>query len=826
MKKWLSILLALVLTSRVGANVPALGYDSVSAEWFRQWYQHGDLHHYLDNLCNYSTYQAEQSGQWAEMDPLIFSIHGNSYRWNKYYLGDFRIDSRLDDGSTLYHLDMTEHTLLLDYHRSALRFYVDSTRLNRVSLTGNAGGIGGVARSAVWVQELLHLSAIHRLHPDNNENPIRMRRHIIGSGGVESVFGIEAFGKTYYQHVYGMYLRRVMPCMDYQGIYGMREADNLQVQLDGEIPMKSPALTSLNYILIARHRGDAYSELRYNDNEQAVVTQYNASLYAKKHFTSSHRLTAGLTWEMNDVRHRELCFTRNLIDQDGEGFEPWYADGRTHSLSLAVDYRLPILPWLDFHIDSYNSLLHFDPTESVWHNDITYRTLNMPEQITLYRYDWTSRSFTGGLLENVFAFEAEHQPADWLRLRGSLAFSLDGILLRGKSVVTPCWEAQLALHFQPAKWFEADVVLGHYRTRYTYRDMQFLSDDYMNGIIRYTDGTMLSTTGGAYHAIGKGLQQPAYFMLDIPFTFIVPTRRGSRHEFQVLSSVRKFYNTWTTRYADEASAATYTMPVTNAPYSDIPLSVHYMVPGERHYEVVPEPKYCQGHFFYNSPFVLTNDLKYTYTGRKTFVTISWQSYLINCLSALGNGVQQNDIGVLSESMANPNRFLCQKNMQQADPDIRRLGRADQDRGFIARIGFGWNITDNWGIAATAKFKDGTPFTNFGSALYNDNGHLQAAIWNANTRGTNTVDQHFGQRKDAYWGLDLRLRYRGAIKGLPIEAEIQCYNIWDFGNELVEYCFDYNKETALQVPSRRYAMELSVPRGLQARVTIGLERKDR
>ena len=60
----------------------------------------------------------------------------------------------------------------------------------------------------------------------------------------------------------------------------------------------------------------------------------------------------------------------NLIDQDGEAFDPWYADGRLHSINLSVQYDQPLLPWLRIHAEGYNSLLHFNPTTTAWSNAI------------------------------------------------------------------------------------------------------------------------------------------------------------------------------------------------------------------------------------------------------------------------------------------------------------------------------------------------------------------------------------------------------------------------------------------------------------------------
>ena len=83
--------------------VTRVGLDSVSSEWFRDWYQTTDLGHYLDNLNDYVVYESETTGEWNLGDRNIFSIAGNSFRQNKYRLNGMRIDSRTQVGSTMLH---------------------------------------------------------------------------------------------------------------------------------------------------------------------------------------------------------------------------------------------------------------------------------------------------------------------------------------------------------------------------------------------------------------------------------------------------------------------------------------------------------------------------------------------------------------------------------------------------------------------------------------------------------------------------------------------------------------------------------------------------
>ena len=91
-------------------------------------------------------------------------------------------------------------------------------------------------------------------------------------------------------------------------------------------------------------------------------------MYATSRFDNGGTLVAGISYELSGWRHDSLSFSRNIMDQDGEGFEPWYPDGRLHSVNLSVRYDQPLLSWLSVHAEGYNSVLHFHPTTRTWSN--------------------------------------------------------------------------------------------------------------------------------------------------------------------------------------------------------------------------------------------------------------------------------------------------------------------------------------------------------------------------------------------------------------------------------------------------------------------------
>ena len=792
------------------------GIDTVTSEWMREWYQYGDLRHYLDNHCDVTTYLTETTGEWSTPEPYFFSINGNSYRWNKYYLNGFRLDSRVDAGGAYYTPDMFTHSMVVDYNRGAVYWTMDSVAEPHIRLSGQAGNIGGYGPLA---KKLLDLqpggSAISRLADDR---PVHHRRHTVGAGSADLLYAIPVGETLYRQHFYADYGVRRQLRFDHTGIEGTYDARYYHVQLDGQLPFApNAAFDGLYYILRAGHRADGYSEFGYNANETAWRTECSLSFFGKKAFGRTGELTTGLTYALQRDQHRELEFSRNILDVDGEALSPWYPDGRTHELHWAVDYRYTILPWLRLHVDAYNSFFAFRPSQTEWRNTEYMQGDNMNAPLSLYDYQWSSGAFCSGMLENSVSLEAGYQVLPWLRLSGSVSATLDGILLAGKSKVTPCWEAKADIHIEPVRWFKMDLIAANYRIPYTYDQIRFMSDSYMNGEVYFAGtNTLLTTTGGQYHRWGKGLWQPQYVAVDIPIIFTI-----GRHEISILSSFKKYYNTWSVGMAEGYTDSFYPVSVQQSEQG-MTYDIYAMKPQKRSYEVTRAPKTGGGVF--DSPVFASNVIKYTYNGKKVFFSLSWQSYIVSGTSALGNGAAAQDINVLSESLASPNIVLVNANMQQSDPGIRSLGRLNQDRAYIARIQLGVNITPNWQLSLSGKFRDGIAFSAFRTHVVTGDAGTQAIVWNANTRGINVRDNNFGKRTDSFFNFDLRLKYRGTIKGVPFEIQAICYNIWDFATELNEYCMFYDASTGKDLRDGRTPLSLCTPRGLMLNLSVGLERR--
>ena len=231
------------------------------------------------------------------------------------------------------------------------------------------------------------------------------------------------------------------------------------------------------------------------------------------------------------------------------------------------------------------------------------------------------------------------------------------------------------------------------------------------------------------------------------------------------------------------------------------LDIYFMNNGVKNYVLDYYPdaymKTAEGSgFLTSSPYYISSVVKYSYTTEKFLLSLSWTSYLMAGISTLGNGPLHNNLGVYSESSANPNI------------DYKLIGRLDQERAYVARIHAAYKLNRNLNFSVTAKFKDGQPFANFETLTVTDAaGNNQMAIWAKRTKGINPFTGDFGSREDSFFNVDLRALYSGKVAGEDYELSLLMYNLYDFGTELTEYTFQPDDT------GKRYPLSMNIPRGL-------------
>lgn len=804
--------------------------------------QTGDLVTWLQGMCDYTVYEGNHQGRWADADQLLFSIDGQSYRQNAYYLNGFRINNRTTSGSTLYPALFEHYSTGIDPSAAIVGFSgaMDYEQPDYVRVSGNFGGLGGVNPTTEPIIHLFHGTGSEDLY---NGFGADSRQHIRGTGTVDATFS----AKNSRHHLSAAYGNRQLPQYDHNGLLTadpLFGASNYRVQAFGEFRLPSSQKAhgefpvTYGYLANISGKADGFSELYLNRGEMPRVDNYSASFYAERWRTFS-RWTTGLTWGTTSVKHDDVGFAKNIIDQDGESLEPWMPDGRTHELSWSLTgnwlHSQRNWPRIGLQIDAYNSLIIERPTSHTWSNDVFLQHPGQAAPLPLYRYDWTSKAYAGALLENEAVGYIKHE---WMcgkdrnrmvTVEGRLGMSVDGMLMSGGSKVTPCPVGRFEVSWYPAHWANIRAIVAHDRMKYDLETLRFMSDRYMNAnVYSATDGSLFTQTGGAHHNYKDGLWQPSYLSLIIPITLHLG--KGGRHEIALIQSYRKFYHTWMPQFAGGADANGYyvanalTNDVQEALHTSAPtFGVYYLRPGTRQYTIgyMPEGTLGSG-FFTATPYYMSQQTRYTYRGRKVLFSFSWQSMQGVSYSGLGNGPGSNNVGVLSESMANPNSLTV---IRQSSGDgsvgaYPAAGRTDQDRAYVLRIALSYTINKHFQIGGVGNWVDGQPFTYY-RVFANDDGtpsdaSTQYAIVPCCPRGINPTDGNFGARESAIFHIEVFGRANWTLRGHGMELLLQSYNVYDFGNVLGEFCFPQGVR-----PGRGHNMTLTIPRGIVASLKFEL-----
>lgn len=785
---------------------PSAGVDSVPSEFFREWYITTDLGHYLDNMSDYVVVESETTGEWNLGGQLVFSVAGNSFRQNRYRWNGMRVDSRAQTGAMLLHMNMAHTSLALNYHTGVLSFADDTIQQQQLRLTGNIGNIGGISPGTRQLINLFHSSGEERTM---DSRPVTMRNHVVGAGTAELTFAVGGnpadtcrHEQTYYQHLYFHYGRRMQTAFDHTGITALVPADYYTLQADGQLAVAPNKVFDVaHYFLNATGTTDGYSEFLYNLNEQAKIGAVTGGLTMSKTLAHGDRLNLGLSLGVTDIRRDSLSFCRNIFDQDGEAFEPYYAPGKTVELNVSADYSRPLLPWLRLNLTTYNSVLARSVELASFETHAYTQLISDPVPQPLYTYRWTASPFTAGLLENEVQVVASGQLARTLYGEAAVGVTLDGMLqAHGRSIVSPNITAHASLTCRPARWFTIGLTLSHERMPYTMNELLYLNASHLNANIRYADGVLYRRTGGLYHVPAGDLwrKQPSYAVLDLPIRFTFGKK--ARHEISLLNSARKYYNQWFTVLSEDGRYLVTTQP----------LDLMSATIGGR------------------TPYYLSNTVKYTMQSEHWFVAVSWQSYLMAGFSTLGNGPLHNNIGCLSESTAYAGTFVAER---EGSKPYQGNSRLNQDKSFIVRLQVTYNPIRYFSASLNFKFKDGQPFSTYVTSRTTDEaGHQLATVTHADAKGINMANGAFGKREDAFFNLDLRLTGRWWGKRTRHEIEMLWYNLYDFGTALTEYTFDdavhptypywTNTRGISTMKDSRTSMSLCIPRGVLFTYRIG------
>jgi hypothetical protein len=762
--------------------------DTIPAGFFNKWYLHYNPEQYLEHNYDNTLAQLETVGDFSLPDRYVFSFIGYSNLWNSYYYDGHCMDDLFFTGSPLHQVQLYNHDLLLDPANAQIQFKPVKVQDHRLGLQFNHGGIGGKAPFVDDMVRWFHSSAEERMLV-----PINNRRKIRNAVSAFGVYPIKGKQDNFDQHFHFYAGSRMITGFDYKGPADYYPENYLLFHHGGRIPVISEKLFDHNgYLFSFTSRDHLFAEQYFGRNETAKLTTTALSVYGKKE-VKTMLYNAGINFSHKNIKPNDPGFERNLLDYDGEGLDPWYPGMNFFEWSVHFNYRKKFNRNYGFAFDLFDGVGIFRPDENAFHNYIYYQS-NDTNRVNLYRLDWSSSPFTAGLLRNN-AMLIYNGVSKNNRFTADLkaGLTLQGFLFSELSVVKMNVEAHLLLGYRFTRFFTLRVSTGRKPVPFNFEQVRFLSSDYLSGEIYFwnNDNRFYSNTGGASHSIAENIAQPSVFYLDVPLLFNI----GQYNRIILTGQYRLFNDLWTVKYDKDPSHYGQFEEIDGE-------QVFFLSPGEIHYVVDNSNKTLMQEatgnsgILFSQPFYAGSTLRFSRESKKLYFSASVTAYMVVGSGALGNGFLHNNIGLLSESMANPNN------------NLNSLGRLDTDRSYLGKLIVSWALHPDFTLAFEFSYRDGQPISNFGlETQETDDGYI-SAIWRKKLPGDNPFTGEMGAREDGFFNSDLRARYI-----LPLSEQsrlaftLSIYNIYDFGTALSEFVFPPVRDNG------RYVLDIGIPRGL-------------
>ncbi len=722
-------------------------------------------HLILENVAQPVIYQLEESGGFSDIDFAKFSIYGDSWVWNRWYLDGIDITDTFNSGAAAFYLPFAlVGELQLDYRENpevvrdqgvSLKHRVGMPRsAGLVVAAPNAGGMWLLARP---VMDLI--SGKHAV--DRSAPPPAERRRFMDTYELSLS---ENLGLSDYDVQLGLHAQAGQRrYLEFQWSGRLKETfdeafsvTSLGVHIT---PKNSP--WSAWFVAEDRRRDRLFAEIHHSPSETAKLSKSTVFMGLTR-----PGLRFGLTMQQFRLSTHDWGAAREAFDPDGESLSPTFVAGRYRTLALdASAEQGPV----------YGSM-----------------TLKMV-QIDPSRKNWTTPVLFKGEAYGRWDFEAAPSAQFFgdSRLGWAQAFDLGGFKLHpsfyGFSTYATAKTSKnaLALFDLGAKVLvQRDlspktrlfVSLARTPVAVSAELTRLIDPDYLSTERTLLDGTLTETPDGAHVQVDEGLSPTDVYSGAIGARWMMSPRL--RLESQ---GIFKFYkDTMRLDLNGDASA-----------YGRTADGVYYWQDGPTQYRLQNVTD--------DTPLAFGLHFQLVYrVPELRFLSVGFSAFNAVGRAPFGNGPNANDIGIVNFEGANPNSR------------INNLANLDSDRGFAVKANFGQNLGAGfWGIAVM-RFRDGTPFSFFD---YQESEGQFARTYHSKRGSPLKAGRPLdGPREDFHINLDVQLRWQGQWAGTSVTAFVLATNLLDMGNEIQEV-------NGPDGTGGRSALEQQIPRALFFGLTL-------
>lgn len=507
---------------------------------------------------------------------------------------------------------------------------------------------------------------------------------------------------------------------------------------------------------------------------------------------SRSRVRLSLVFEKDRRRSPYGNWTKELQDRDGDGFWPFARQGDFSAVSLrgqAEHHRRVRLfgrqftakPFVEWEWDRVRGAEEVPAFNALTAGRLPYQVLLWTPG-TPYRHHRLDLS--GGLAGRL-ALTGRLDVQARLFLRGqALSFNDAATDL---SDWTPGYDAGIV--WRPGRRWNAQLAFGRIPLAFGAQTSFFLEtqrptaevwdweDGNGNRSFQFGEQANLRLlSGGSTHAAAAGLRAPVQQRL----LALLSVDLGKGFRFDLKGILGRQFHQLAVRYSDEFGF--YFTENDRTLYF-----LKYLVDGYRLTNDGGEPR----NPFYSELLMRVS----TRVQDRWFFSLSFLSHMAMGVTPFGTGAS-NDAGLIDESQADPNTWR------------NGFGRLNGDRAFVSKVFFGWQPRPRLFVAASVRYRDGTPFAFIDTVR-------RFGQWVLTYRTIKAEDENGvkgGPRADCVWDANVQVNWRPALFRGRVALQAAFFNLLDFGSELTEYAFS---------PSTRQANELQLPRSLRLGVVVDL-----
>lgn len=814
MIKYVASIVACLLSTGVAAQTDSSRYIQhlystvrpleVDARYMSDIFQHTSLSQYIDNHIDDAHVHFETTADYDVANPYLISFTGASYKWTKFSYDGIRINNPLMPGDALHHLPISRMHTTIDPIAGSIDLSPSQQSASLLQLSSTAGNLGGRVGFTDWFINNIsgHRSAQERYIFDIQQRPYTQWQ-------TEGLL-YTTMGENLPLTIHATTGQRVHVDQQYDGANTSYSEPYTRFAAYGTASTADLGLgQGLHYILSGATADAHGAEYQYQQAETSSQALVNATLYTKKQLDGGGQ-QLGLSFAHRSLSKLVANFDKNILDQDGEGLEPYHQDGTQRAVSLYFQRTDTVNSHWHYTLEANNSLHHHRPDQEQFSTTI-YRQSTAADYLPLHRIDWQAGAFTSGLLENAAKLTYTKASAkQQLRLTGGL--HAYGMLVSGDSRLSVAPSLDLGWQVQAGKHWTISTRAGFHPNRHDVDQIRFLSDDHLRGTARlWTDtngdqratddelGNVLYQTGGATMQTADNLGVSTSYYIDVPFTY----QPSKRWQWQLVGQFRQYRNTWGVEHIrpheelgdferiGHRQIWYSTEPITS--YSVEPLSTDRMNSRGGESESV----------LFDQPYYGGVTFRFEHNSNRWFFSGSMTANMIVGYAGMGNGPLHNNVNAPSITMA--------------DPSLRQnqVGRLDNDRSFISRIVVNYKYSDRGAAGIQLKYKDGQSFAIYEHYIRSTAEGNQIAFHQSEVRGDNPINGDRGRREDFFTNFELYAQHRFPLsRGGFVTVRATMHNLLDFSNETSEYIFG-NVEGFSRAP-----LELHVPRTFTFTVGYG------